>query len=448
MKFITILMLALSAHVWADIKFAPKSFQHKNKQVVFVDFQTVDTLIKYDLLKGEVNAESVIQFTMEQPGLPVFDLKAPLKSALINGKQVAVNSIDSPDNVTTYMLINKQLPAGLHQLTIENSIDTNVKFSNTSVQSAFWMSDLTDRKYIEQYLPTNLEYDHYQQNLEVKIIGSTSADSHKIYTNGLINQMSKNHFKIEFPEYFTASSFFYHLTKEDEFYEQSYIYNSINGKQVPVVVYSRTENLVQKAVVESKNVLKELEQKLGAWSHPSLTVYMAGMGGMEHAGATITSFSALGHEITHSFFARGVMPADGNSGWMDEAIASWRDDGYKAVRSPNFRSTQMSGHSQYRRTTDRKAYTQGANFMAYLNHRLDSQGGLVSFLAKMHDQFVHQSITTHMFKKELELFSGENFTADFNQYIFGNKSLEDDKSLSVDNPYHPQLSQKQLMDLL
>ena len=55
--------------------------------------------------------------------------------------------------------------------------------------------------------------------------------------------------------------------------------------------------------------LAELEADYGAYTHDSMTVYIAGRGGMEHCGATITSMSALGHEITHSWFARGVMPA-------------------------------------------------------------------------------------------------------------------------------------------
>jgi hypothetical protein len=57
---------------------------------------------------------------------------------------------------------------------------------------------------------------------------------------------------------------------------------------------------------------------------------------MEYCGATMTDPGALGHELTHSWFARGVMPANGNTGWIDEAVASWRDDGYpRASRAPN-----------------------------------------------------------------------------------------------------------------
>ena len=76
--------------------------------------------------------------------------------------------------------------------------------------------------------------------------------------------------------------------------------------------------------------MRELEQTYGPYPHEALLIYCTGniSGGMEYAGATMTSLEALGHEITHSWFARGVMPANGNAGWIDEAIARWRDRGY------------------------------------------------------------------------------------------------------------------------
>ena len=77
-----------------------------------------------------------------------------------------------------------------------------------------------------------------------------------------------------------------------------------------------------------------------------MTIYIAGRGGMEHCGATITSMSALAHEITHSWFARGVMPANGNAGWIDEGTARWRDRGYPTAKGFSVRQpVNLSNYS-------------------------------------------------------------------------------------------------------
>ncbi|MEX1100204.1 MAG: hypothetical protein WEB87_07250, partial [Bacteriovoracaceae bacterium] len=307
-------------------------------------------------------------FTQREEGKPIFDLMESPISAKINGEQVDIALIQDPDKQTKYRLADKDLAPGEHTLEIEHEFSENIKFSGGGVASGFWMSDLSDRKYLEQYLPSNLEFDQFKMSLEVQIINA--SEEHEVFANGEIDFFGDNHFKVEFPSYFTTSSMFFHLTPRDRFTKKEFIFTSINGSKIPVMAYSKSSwSLVN---IENKiiEILKELEEKLGAWGHPGLTVYIAGSGGMEHSGATITSLWALGHELTHSYFARGVMPIDGNSGWLDEAIASWRDDGYKASSKPFYNSAKMAGFSPYKRTTDRKAYRQGASFMAFLNHEL------------------------------------------------------------------------------
>jgi hypothetical protein len=442
-----LLSLILATTANANISKAPQNFNLKNNQkAIFVDFKRVDSQIVYDLKNETVSAVTTIEFESFEKGFPLFDLVPNIDSATLNSHSVSIKEIASPDRATSYKLVNVETAPGTHKLIIKNKFTSNVKFSSNYVSSAFWMSDLSDRTYIEKYIPANIEYDQYHLTLDIKLSSSKNISQHEIYTNGQLIETGNN-FKINFPEYFTASSFFFHMTKKDRLPTERFTYTSINGKTFPVVVYAKSSWSLSGKKKKVIKILDELEGKLGAWSHPTLTVYIAGQGGMEYSGATITSSSALGHELTHSYFARGVMPVDGNSGWMDEAIASWRDDGYKEASKPTFSSTSMSAHSQYKRSTDRKAYSQGANFMAYLNHELKSIGGLITFLKDMHTKYTHSNITTHLFKKELEQFSGRDFTKEFNQYIFGRKSIKDTK-FALDNPYHPKLTEKQLLDLL
>lgn len=449
MKWI-LLSLVLASTANANITHAPNSFKLKQGQkAVFVDFKRVDSSIVFDLNNEKTTATTTIEFESFETGRPIFDLVPNIDHAIINSESVSVDSIQDPDRVTEYKVLNKTVEPGVHTLIIKNKISKNIKYSSNYVSSGFWMSDLSDRTYIERYIPSNIEFDQYQLNLEVEVKGGNKTAQHEIYTNAK-QSSTGNKFYLTFPNYFTASSFYFHMTKKDRLPSERFEFTSITGRVFPVVIYSKSSWSLSGKKAKTIKILKELESKLGPWSHPDLTIYIAGQGGMEYSGATITSSSALGHELTHSYFARGVMPVDGNSGWMDEAIASWRDSGYKQVKKPGFSSTSMSAHSQYKRSTDRKAYKQGANFMEYLNYELRSIGGLITFLKDMHKKYTHTSITTKVFKKELEIFAGRDFTKEFNQYIFGKELSKKahPKLERNENPYHPKLTEKQLRDLL
>lgn len=444
MKYFLSIILAFSANVFAAPN-SPDNFGTSNTQATFVDFQDANYEITYDINQETVLVKSTIKFTQLSPGKPIFDLVPTASKVKINGKNTRALEISSPGKTTNYKLVDHMLQPGNHTLEIINSFDANIRFEKGGVLSAFWMSDLSDRSYLEQYIPTNIEFDQFKMRFLITFKGMKKKQD--FFTNGIINKIGKNQFEIIYPSYFTTSSVFFHTSVKNRFNTVSFDYKSINGNTVPVIIYAKSSWSLGSAESKTKKVLTELEGKFGAWSHPSLTVYIAGMGGMEHSGATMTSMSALGHEITHSYFARGVMPKDGNAGWLDEAIASWRDGGYKSTKKPNFNSTAMAAHSQYRRTTDRKAYTEGANFMAYLNDMLKNVGGLEAFLSEFYNNYTHKSVTTELFRNKIEAFSGLNLEADFNKYIYGEEKRGSEKSSFV-NPMHPKLTKAQLESLL
>ena len=128
--------------------------------------------------------------------------------------------------------------------------------------------------------------------------------------------------------------------------------------------------------------------------------------------------AALGHELFHSYFARGVMPANGNSGWLDEALASWRDEGYQTL-SDLSGSSMMSAHPYYTRTTDRAAYSFGERFMRLMDGKLASKGGLKPFMRYMIEKKVFSPIFVEDFIKEMEKFYGVSVKEDFRKYTFG-----------------------------
>jgi hypothetical protein len=435
----------LSLPVMASIHHAPPSLNlNRSEKGVFVDFKKANVQITYDVSNSTAVAKTRIEFSQLNKGLPIFDLVSEPTSITLDGVAVSIGKT-SMDGVSTVRFVTTATEVGDHVLEISNKIEKGNSFTSNSVKSGFWMSDLSDRRYLEQYLPTNLEYDQYQMNFDVKILNSNQE--HVLYTNGEVNELERNHFKVQYPKTYTASSLFFHLAKKGDFNESRTVFKSIDGREIPMTVYSRSS--VSRYQTKAMQVIRELEADYGPWPHNSVVIYGAGSGGMEYCGATITSFSALGHELTHSYFARGIMPAHGNAGWVDEAIASWRDGGYRSYTTMSLSRTRMAAHSVYQRTTDRGAYTKGMKFIGFLHNKFKGTESFKVFLKSFFAERAFKPFKTKEFKKSIEDFYNTTLTTEFDKYIYGkngvDKSSNEAKSI---NPFHPQLSEKDLLNLL
>lgn len=442
--------LLLSSSAFANLHLAPPDFETASGRAVFVDFKDANYKITYDLENEVASVKTVISFETKSEGLPLFDLIPVPKNLKLDGAKVSHKLISFPGGTSKLRQVTTSVNAGAHTLEIENTFNMNVAFHQDfqSVSSGFFIRDLKDRMFIEQYVPSNFEYDQYKMTYEIKLLGVEKANQ-DIYTNGQLTQTSPVSWKIEYPEYFTVSCPYFHLTPRGWMSRLDFTYPSISGKDIPITVYSPYKGRTRRFKPEAIRVLKELEADYGAWAHPSLVAYgvMAGMGGMEHSGATATSFAALDHEMLHSYFSKGVMPANGNSGWIDEAIASWRDKGYQRLPTPGFGGSDLGGQSVYKRHTDSRAYGIGASFMAYLDYRLQDNGGLKSFLKGYFQTYKHQVVTTEHFKNNLEFFLGLNLDEEFATYIWGTNSPDAQKVLE-ENPNHVPVTQKDLNNIL
>ncbi|TNE98148.1 MAG: hypothetical protein EP326_10325 [Deltaproteobacteria bacterium] len=451
MKFLMTALMLISTTAMANLHQAPPTLNiNRSTKGVFVDFTKVKSEITYNVKMRTAKVVTTIEFIQAEEGSPVFDLVPTPTSVSVNGKNVKTEEA-SLDGVSTVRYVKETLPKGTYNLVILNEIEKNISFESDHVKSAFWMSDLSDRRYLEQYLPTNLEYDQYKNDIEVRILGTD--EEHVLYTNGEVTELSKNYWSVSYPEVYTASSLFFHLTKKGLIPEKKADYKSIDGRTIPVTVY--TSQSTQRFMDKALEVLAELERDYGPFPHNQVIIYGAGSGGMEYCGATITSFSALGHELTHSYFARGIMPAHGNAGWVDEAIASWRDSGYPSYTEWRLSRTSMAGHSVYRRTTDRAAYSSGMKFIGHLHEKFKAQESFKVFLKRFFEERKFKPFKTPEFKKAIEDYYNTDVTALFNKYVYGTElsgapSMDENHKghEHKENEYHPRLSEQQLLELL
>lgn len=444
MKSLIFLGTLLTTPVFANLHLAPPDFDTKSARAIFVDFKTARYDVTYNVLKKRTTVKTVIQFEATREGSPIFDLIPEPKNALLNGGPVSISETTAPDG-SKLRMVEGTVGPGLHTLEMENSFSENVRYNlfTRRVSSAFWIRDLKYRKFLEQYVPSNFEFDQYQITMNVTFAGVKTA-MQDIYTNGDVTETSPNSYRIVFPEFYTVSCPYFHTTPKGQKKRIDFTYKSIDGRDLPVTVYTSWWSRPEKFKREAEKIFSELENDYGPWGHKGLVAYetLPGTGGMEHAGATQTSLAALDHEMLHSYFAKGIMPANGNSGWIDEAIASWRDYGYQRKVLPGFAGSNLGLGSVYQRNTDSRAYALGREFMAYLDYRLQDVGGLKAFLKGYFQAYKHNVITQEHFKNNLEFFSGLDLTDAFNTYIWGFNSP--DSRIHEESPAHRPLSKTEL----
>lgn len=432
--------------------FRPESFGYQQSKAIFVDYQTAHYKIQYDLEAKSAWVEAEMIFITSEAGYPIFDSVEVPSLVKLNGIEVTSNLTSTPSKETTLRVVDKIVSPGKHKLEIFVPLKALVEFKDGGVKSAFWTSDLSERNFLERYLPASFEYDQVKMSFDVLFLGFRSRQ--KVFTNGLVNEskvVNKTIYKITYPSYFNSSSVYFHTVPEGSVAETSFSLKSIDGREIPVVIYlpqsifgnsSRTLETLKNSTT---SIFHELEGDYGAWPHSSLIIYNAGAGGMEYCGATMTSTSALGHELFHSYFARGVMPANGNAGWLDEALASWRDGGYKTL-SILSGSSRMSAHPYYTRTTDRAAYSFGERFMSYLDGKLKSQGGLKPFMRFLVDTKIFKPMVIEEFIGLMSAFYGTSMDAEFKKFTYGEKDM--DFKHFDSHPVHHKMTLEELKNYL
>jgi hypothetical protein len=140
------------------------------------------------------------------------------------------------------------------------------------------------------------------------------------------------------------------------------------------------------------------------------------------------------------------MPANGNAGWVDEALASWRDEGYQSS-STLMGTTRMSAHPHYTRNTDMNAYSFGERFMQYLEGKLKAQGGLKPFMRFMLEKRIFSPFMIEHLIKEMSEFYGVSLELDFKKFTYGEKNIFNNKSMTS-KKFHQKLTIKEMEEYL
>ncbi len=423
----------------ASPKLAPPNFDLANGsgRAIFVDFVSAEYHITFDVGLQQTHIKSIISFTSDEPGMPLFDMIDEPTSVMLDGKIVSQELIETPHPAPGDLLrvVKSDISPGAHVLIIEHNLKAfAATFTKDSVNSGFFQSDFESRGLLERYLPANLEFDQVSMKFQVEIIGATREEI--IFTNGNVSQIGQQRWSIQFPSYFNCSALFFHLRPKDETTVLQYSFQSANKNQIPIVIYKHSgshDDLNDFKTVLDKR-LAEYEQLFGSFPHSSITIFDSGLlgGGMEYSGAAFTDLDSLSHELAHSYFGRGVMAANGNAGWIDEAMATFAGGPYpadpKAIQPMN-----MANHSPYFRANDGLGYFFGLNFLAYLGIQFSQSNSALSmngFLNTWTSSHTRDVVTTPMLQSSLEQYSGMNLTDLFQKYVYGVQSTSTQPAIS------------------
>ena len=431
-----------------DLAYAPPSFTDKNgRKVIFVDFTDARYRLEFDARTPAAAAFSEITFSCDAEGHPAISLSQRVISASLDRQGVTLEDPECPDKKGLFKILSRPVSPGTHVLAVESELDREGPYGppvkwrsdSTGVECIFNMSDreLETGGYLEAFLPSNYNFDHFRMSLSVTI--RNAGTTHWVYSNGAVRNVSsreEEHWQIEFPSFFTSACPWFHLAPSPEFLWLKDTFASSDGRIVPIVVYTNSEWQGEDIDLEcfmltTKTILHALESDFGPFPHGSVTVFAregVKPSGMEYAGAVATEMGALRHELDHSYFARSIMPADGNAGWIDEAIATWGDLGYLPRKRKPRKGVNMGARSPYVRTTSQASYGLGSQFLAHLDHvlreRRGPQRGLKPFLREYARKKRHQSVTAREFQALLEDYHGESLQELFDAYVYSQGSKQ------------------------
>lgn len=435
-----------------------KVFTLNNQTYAPMDILSQELSIEFDAQTHRTSGKALIHFrATENSAFPYFQLLAPISESQLNSVAVIMSPVTDPDGLNqSYQSVNRSLQKdeeALLEISYEIPAD-QLTYINGGVRFLTDMTDLYDAEFFEHWGPANFEEDEFEMSLKLKVLNSSIP--HHLYTNGSVEELSPTEWKIQFPSYFTSSSFYIHLT-ERVMFENKFVYKGIE-KDIPVTVYSATSTLVTSATNLLPQLFHEFETDFGAYPHQSFVAYMhTGGGGMEYSGATITGLPALDHELFHSWFARSVKPAEGRSGWIDEAFASWRDYSYFQAPSLLQRTpTRLSAFSPYRKSTPENCYRDGRQLIAELDRYFSEYGGMKPLMKVLFQRYKNRVITNEEFWEFLNSYTEMNVDSFFLRYTLqqsGNQQSQSDFEAdstedSLNDSKHPmELSPEEILNL-
>lgn len=447
-----------------DLVYAPPPFAVGNGKAVPADILSTEVTYRFNLSAKSGRVTARVLFRNSEWGYPTIDLVPQPTAVRLDGiflnpnrfPRVAtppeVVSASFPYGVTEIPPVRVlQIPLGplaVHVLDLAYDVPAaDFSITGKAVRMLFHMIDVNvfgRVHFWESYAPANLEFDRFRTT--VRLIVEGDASDQLIFANGTVRAdwtgPRASQWTIRFPENFTSSSYYLHFADRQEVRRQEeFTYHGLT-RDIPVTFYTnieRSDRYWERSKQLMADAFAEMENTYGPYPHRTFIAYFPfdtqGIGGMEYAGATFTNQASLSHEISHQWFARGVMPSEGRSGWIDEAFAAWRDSGYEPLNPFGFvypySSYPVGIGSPYRRDTNLNAYYDGMQLLQIIADRAGSPETLKGYFRDLFLAKQGTVLEQHEFQRFLERGMKRSLSSPFDGYVFIGPAVQQNLEMMV-----------------
>ena len=363
---------------------APPPIRVYGRLVVPLHIIDLTARVKFDGAKQAATADATMTYIVgPTAGSPFFDLRQTVDRCWLDGHEidpalVAARDVGAGPFSTVRVIDVAQRARSVHRLRIRYGLDIPCaglggayppRLTWTAGPRLRWsiaMSDLEPGRYLEAWFPSNLPFDQFPFALDLRLVGMPIR--HTIITNGEVVAMQRNGWSIRFPRWFTTMSPLVEIRAGDQLQMAAGNFSSpISHRTIGVEAWKLVDGPEDLSTWISRitSLLAENETRYGEFVGEKFVCFFHGAAiGMEYSNATTSDTSALRHEVFHSWFARGVMPASQADGWWDEGFTRYNDDGADKIERFDFSESpvELCSRQPFQRSTPANAYVDGSRF--------------------------------------------------------------------------------------
>jgi len=417
------------------IAYAPAPTEIDGLLATPIDVLSVTATAVFDLKAAKATADATMSFRMSATGMPVFDLRQDIGKVWLDGQEVDPQSMAAHDfgpGASTMRILETTLEAGsTHTLRFayplrqpQSRQSDPIGWGDEDTLSwDFFFSDLNPGRYLEMWFPSNLIYDQFPFTLDLQLTGAGSK--HLLWTNGSAVGKGEDHWIVSFPAHFTPVSQMLTVVPEKDVKTGTKSFQTKDGQKITIEAAVRNDagTTVKQTIKATQAAIESFTDSTGPWVHGDRCVVYVwpGSRSMEYDGATTTAIGALEHELFHSWYARGVKPANQNTGWLDEAwdMVNTSGNPLEGKTPTEGKPRRLALPNPWNRTTPGQSYTAGAAFFGRLMAR-EGEQEFRDLMAKFYVQNALKVISTEDLRDFLIAETGDQGIAQmFARYVFG-----------------------------
>ncbi|MEW6055334.1 MAG: hypothetical protein AB1540_01860 [Bdellovibrionota bacterium] len=327
------------------------------------------------------------------------------------------------ENGNRYHVLDQILSEGGHIFEFEYTLPAQSSFLSR-------FADING-KGLQAYVPCNpMLYDRF--HFFGKMSVANAGETYRFYSNATTSDLDNNSWSFAHSVRVNALAPYFHLLPESAIVGSAT--RTYQGAAGPITIHAyRTDAAAPNTtgaidVIEAS--LAKYEGLLGPYAHGNkfIAYITTGSGGMEHSGATVSSLSALKHEVFHSWFATGVFPRFYSDAWIDEALARWFDNSSPVESlAGSTKAVRLAGYSPYQLYFPTDAYNYGSKLIAHLASLAGGRDRFMQFLSEFYQQNKLQTVTTEIFLDFMKSKLGVDLNGFFATYIYGGRSSTSDR---------------------